>query len=342
VPLSSNRFLESLPLAPDRVWLGYVVAFVFSLAALGVRIVLDPVFPAGFPFLTFFPVVIMTSFLFGWAPGLFSGLLCGLLSWYFFIPPFNSFALQSGTALALGFYVAVVTVDILLVHWMQRANRRLRSERLRSQQLADQAELLFHELQHRVSNNLQMIGAVLSLQRRDITDPPARQALGDAVAKLQTIGRIQRQLYTADNADLSLAGFLPSLVADLVAAGGQPGITHRVEVAEDIEIAPGTAIPLALVVAEAVANAVEHGFADRSSGHVAVLVAREAGHIDLRIVNDGVPLPDGFDDKTSNSLGLRIARTLADQLSGSFSLARGDGGVTVARIRFPLGRTAAK
>jgi K+-sensing histidine kinase KdpD len=187
--------LERLPLARAHRWQGYAAALALSLVALTARWGLGDAFPPGFPFLTFFPAVVLSGFLFGRGPGILSAVLCGLLAWYFFIPPAMSFALVPGAGLALGFYVGVVSVDLLLIDWMQRGTARLRLERERSQMLAERSQLLFSELQHRVSNNLQMVGAVLALQQRSVSDPAARQALADAGGKLQTIGRIQRQLY---------------------------------------------------------------------------------------------------------------------------------------------------
>ncbi len=55
--------------------------------------------------------------------------------------------------------------------------------------------MLFHELQHAYQTNLQMVGAMLSLQQSKVADPAARQSLADAGARVQTIGRIQRKLY---------------------------------------------------------------------------------------------------------------------------------------------------
>src|SRR6185295_3575503 len=110
--------------------------------------------------------------------------------WYVFIPPFHSFALAPGTLLSLGFYTLVVSIDITLVHWMQRANGWLVGERERSRQLVEQRELLFRELQHRVSNNLQVVAALLALQKRDVTDERARLALDEASRRLALIGKI--------------------------------------------------------------------------------------------------------------------------------------------------------
>lgn len=330
----TGKLLERLPLASVHRWRGYAAAVALSLTGLVTRWALGDAFPPGFPFLTFFPVVVLSGFLFGRGPGILSAVLCGLLSWYFFIPPYLSFALAPGAGLALGFYVGVVAVDLLLIDWMQRGTARLRAERERSQMLAERSQLLFSELQHRVSNNLQMVGAVLALQQRSVSDPAARQALSDASTKLQTIGRIQRQLYDHSGEPQTLERMLPDLVQDVLATAGKPGVTAAVDVDAQIMLQPDALIPVALIVAETIANAVEHGFAGRDTGRIAVQMRADLATVTLTIADDGAGPPLGFTSAGATSLGLRISRTLAEQLGGSFDLSPRDGGGAIATLSF--------
>lgn len=333
--LRARHLIERLPLLAHRRGLAFSVAFMLSMLALWLRWQLDPVFPPGFPFLTFFPAVIVSSFLFGRGPGVFAALLCGIASWYFFIEPVRTFTFNGRTAGPILFYAAVCTVDIALIGLMQRANARLAAERERSRELANRTELLFKELQHRVSNNLQMVGAMLRLHGRKVRDPEARDGLDDAARKLQLIGRIQRQLYDTSGAPLALDIFLAELLADLVVAAGKPGVHHRLAAEPGIVLAPNSAIPLALIMAEGVANAIEHGFAAREQGLIHVAVERVAGHIALSVTDDGRGLPDGFDAATATSLGLTVARTLAGQIAAELTIEPAPGGGTQMRLVIP-------
>jgi two-component system, sensor histidine kinase PdtaS len=329
---------ERLPLLGERRALAYALAVAASLVAWGVRYLLDPLFPPGFPFVSFLPVVIVTAFLLGRGPGIVAGVLCGLIAWYAFLAPVFSFALDRQTAVALLFYIMVIAIDIALIGWLQQTNGRLAAERERSGELADRTELLFRELQHRVSNNLQMAGAVLALQRRAVADPTAAQALSDAAAKLQLIGQIQRQLYTPSGEQVALDVFVTELVRDLCAAGGKPGVRCGVDAEPGILLSPDAAIPVALILAEAVANALEHGFEDGREGRIAVGVTRRGASIELSVRDDGRGLPPGFALDGATSLGLKIARTLARQLEAEFTLAPDKAG-TLMRLVMPAERT---
>jgi hypothetical protein len=55
-----------------------------NIVSFGVRYSLDAWLPPGLPFLTFFPAIILTTFLAGVWPGVFVAALSVLTAWYFF------------------------------------------------------------------------------------------------------------------------------------------------------------------------------------------------------------------------------------------------------------------
>ncbi|UZK68629.1 DUF4118 domain-containing protein [Sphingomonas sp. S1-29] len=323
-----------MPLLPDRPLLAVASTTLLIAVAFVLRLIADPVLPPGFPFVTFFPAVILASALFGSRMGVLASVVCGLLAWYCFIGDRYSFDLGWSGIVAMAFYTAVVTTDVAIIHWMQRANRKLAHERELSRTLAGTRQLLFHELQHRVSNNLQVAAGLISLQKRQVRDEDARAALDEAARRLGLIGRISRQLYDAGGSARRMRDFLEPLCNDVIEASGRPGISCNVIVDDDALLSADAAIPLALIVAEAMANAIEHGFAGRDHGVIDVELSRDGGsQVRIEIRDDGHGLPEGFDIDASDSLGLRIARTLAGQLDGSFELVRGTG--ATARLLIP-------
>lgn len=317
------RWIERLPIAGDRPW--PALAATLGGVALGwlLRVLANPFLPPGFPYVTFFPVVIVTSFLFGVRLGGVSAFLCGLIAWHQFIPP-AGFGFSRGTAIALSLYLFVVATDLALVHWMQRANRRVAAEREANRALADTRALLFHELQHRVSNNLQVAAALLALQKRHVADPAAKHALAETVRRLDLIGRISRQLYEPSGSAQPLLPFLEEVARSVLSASGRDDVTLTLRGDDTVRLAPDVAMPAALIAAEAVANALEHGFANGRAGALMVEVARRDDGVAVIIADDGHGLPEGFDAASTSSLGLRIARMMAEAQGGRFTMARAD------------------
>ncbi len=338
-PQPRLRWIERLPIAQERPLLAGTLMLAIVAAALALRLATDRVLPPGFPYVTFFPAVIVTSFVFGVRLGMVSAALCGLLAWYFFIPPAQSFTLTRGTIFALGFYLFVVATDLALVHWMQSANRQLARERELSRTLADTRELLFRELQHRVSNNLQVAAGLLAMQKRALDDPKGRAALDEATRRLALIGQISRQIYDPSGLAQPLVPFLADLCRAVVEASGRDDLTLAVLGDDRLRLLPDAAIPTALVVAEAVTNAIEHGFRDGRAGRITVRAdLRADGGAAVTVHDDGHGLPEGFIDGGTTSLGLRIATTLASGQGGRFHLQPRDG--TLATLDLPITQLA--
>lgn len=316
-----------------------VVRWMFALLALAIAIslrwVLEDMLPAGFPFLTFFPAVMLTTFFCGVRPGI--AVAVGFLaSWIIFIPPRWGVDFSSDAMVAMAFYTFIVITDIVLIHLMSRAMAHLNAERARSAQLAEQHRLMFHELQHRVSNNLAMVAGLLTIQRRRTRDETARKALDDAAQRIQLVARMQRLLHDPTAQDLDFGKFLHDMTHDLTEAAG---VTGRVETALDcapIRIFRDKAVPLGLIATELLSNSLEHGFAQGETGRLSVtLVRRDEGAV-LRIEDSGKGLPDGFSLETAGSLGLTIARQFAEQLGGVLEMKNRAGGGAVSELAFPL------
>lgn len=303
--------------------MAWTATFVAVALALWIRHAADGTLPPGFPFLSFFPAVILMSVLFGARYGAVTAAAGGVLAWYFVIPPRNTFNLDVGSLTAMGFYTLVVVTDVLIIHWLQRANGHLAAERERSTALARTSALLFDELQHRVSNNLQAVAGLLVLQRRRLADPQAAAALAEASQRVALIGRISRRLYDADENGKGLAAFLTALLDDVVEANGRSDIARRVNCPPDLRLSTEQALPVALVVAESIANAIEHGLVDHLAPAIAIEVLAADRQLRISVIDNGGTLPADFSAEATNSLGLSIATMLARQTGGSYTVTGG-------------------
>ncbi|HEX7872399.1 MAG TPA: DUF4118 domain-containing protein [Sphingobium sp.] len=326
------EWIERLPVATHRPLLGYAFALLSCAVALLIRLVSGPFLPLGYPFVAFFPAVVLTAFLFGPRPGIFAAILSWLAARYFFIEPLHSFDFATGVPAAFLFFALVILVDIGIIHLMQRANRIVRQQRETSVRRHEVREAMFHELQHRVSNKLQIVASLLKLQKRTVADPDAQKALDAAALRVGMIGRISRALHDPDRGGLGVTAFLEQVGHDIIEASGVANVQLFVETEADIEFTSDAGVPIALIIAETISNALEHGFQSRGNGSIHISVQRGEGRM-LRIIvsDDGQGVPEGFDAATSSSLGLKIATTLARQLNGSYALYPGERG-TVARL----------
>lgn len=322
----TERWHERLPLRALPWWQAAAVLVAIVGTAFALRLAIRPLIPIGSPFVTFFPAVLLVAFVLGVRMGVWAAAISTLLGALFFMrdpmaPGYFATSVPSAVA-----YGILVSINLTLFHWMQSANDKLRAERARSAALADTRELLFRELQHRVSNNLQVAAGLLALQKKHVEGDRARAALEEASRRIGVIGRISRQLYEHDGGTRSLNALIAPMCKDVLDAAGTQGVTLNVTGGEDQALLADAAIPVALIVAEAVANAIEHGFAGREQGRIDVVCVSDGkGGFSIEVRDDGHGLPASFDMAQSAGLGLRIAATLAEQLGGRFQLVAGKG-----------------
>lgn len=297
-----------------------------------VRLGLDHQFPPGFPYLTFFPAVVVVTYLAGVRAGVLTGVLSGLTAWWFFIGP-PGFEINFATGLALTFYAFVVAVDIFFIHGMERERRRAEIEVERSRELAESRDLLSREIQHRVSNNLQVVSALLALQAQHTTDPDARRGLQEARGRTALIAKVQRGLHDQNGHALPFAVFARELLGDALDAAGRTDVTLTVTGGET-PLSQDQSTPVSLIMLECVNNALEHGFAGRGGSLRVDLSSDADSTMTLSIADDGDGLPPGFDPGQSGSLGLRIVHSVARQLGGRFEMTALEPGV-LSRLYFP-------
>src|SRR6185295_15640330 len=138
---------------------------------------------------------------------------------------------------------------------------------------ADQAGLV-RELNHRVKNNMQMLLSLLSAAARESTTAEARQVLEDAERRVAVIGAAQQVLYGGENSGTSYGA--DDLVRAVIAIAR---VRRRKPIAIDVaksgvRLSNDTAVPVALMLNELLANAVKHGTSGGGSPIIHIALER--------------------------------------------------------------------
>jgi two-component sensor histidine kinase len=193
------------------------------------------------------------------------------------------------------------------------------------------------EIHHRVKNNLQSVSALLRLQARRTDNPEARGALNEAVRRVAAIALVHELLSGSVDEAVDIDVVVDQLVPVLadVAAGDGQAVVRRVG---RLGVLPSDlAMPMVMVLTELIQNAVEHGFADGEEGEVIIDADRNTRRLVVSVRDDGVGLPEGFDLRAAERLGLQIVHTLVRiELGGTLELTTRSEGGTQAVLTVPL------
>lgn len=178
----------------------------------------------------------------------------------------------------------------------------------------DEKEVLLREIHHRVKNNLQIIISLLNMQERKLDDHEALAAIKETRGRINAIALVHRGLYEGkDLRIINMPVFLTRLVDELKIGLGTSEMNIGVNVnAENINLEPDAAIPVALFVVEALTNALKHGVSN--GGQVVISLAQEDHQIIIAVHDDG----QGHSEAAPGGTGLKLMKGFARQLSGKY------------------------
>ncbi|MDD1715844.1 MAG: ATP-binding protein, partial [Methanolinea sp.] len=197
-------------------------------------------------------------------------------------------------------------------------------------------ETLIREIHHRVKNNLQIISGLLDMTRMRTPDSTTNSILTDMMMKIKTMAQIHTRLYESKQFDkINMGQQIRDQLTDLSIIYGRSGAEIQSEIdAQDFLLPVDQAIPCALVVNELLSNAYKHAFRGKNHGNLKVSAAQMDRQIRITIRDDGIGIPGDVDIYRTTSLGLKLIRSLVQQLNGSVAITGSHG--TEVRVEFPV------
>jgi PAS domain S-box-containing protein len=185
--------------------------------------------------------------------------------------------------------------------------------------------LLLKEVHHRVKNNLQLICSLLRLQSKEASDPEALKLFRKSEDRIRSLALVHERLYRSENlAMLNFGGYVRDLVGQLVRSAELGGKTVEAEFAvEEIPFPVDNAITCGLIVNELVGNSLKHGASPAAKLRIGL--TRDTTGVVFTVWDNGkvVVDPDLFDNATS--LGLKLVRSLTQQLGGTVGVHQNGG-----------------
>jgi two-component sensor histidine kinase len=194
-------------------------------------------------------------------------------------------------------------------------------------QLLQEKEWLLKEIHHRVKNNLQIVMSLLNTQAASLQDRSALSAIQESGQRVQAMSLIHQKLYQSGNVTrISMQSYIEELVAFLRDSYLLQQLIRFDLSIEPIELDVTTAVPMGLIVNEAVTNAFKYAFPGDRSGTIKLRLHQLTGmSYRLSISDDGVGFPDGYSPCQGNSLGMTLIHGFSEQLGGTLTISGSEG-----------------
>lgn len=204
---------------------------------------------------------------------------------------------------------------------LEESNRRLRT--------------LMREMHHRIKNNLQMVADLLSLEMSRERNVSIASSLRDSIARIKSIATVHELLSAEYPGLVEIKELVERVTKASIHNLARPGQRVYASVqGPQIFLPSKRATVLALVVNELANNALKHAL-DGRGREIVIALEEHSSQMVVKVVDDGMGLPPGFDLETSAGLGLQIVKTLVEkELGGALEMRLGDEGGTIAIVSF--------
>lgn len=221
-------------------------------------------------------------------------------------------------------FISVLFAVYLLGGVLGKNLLKLHTDLFKAKVLVDERvkekETLLQEVHHRVKNNLQTVSSLLSLQSRGIEDQKVKNLIKSSQNRVISMAMVHEMLYMRDDlSKIEYKSYVEDLSGYLVKSvkGADSKVQVNINIPQ-IELGIDTAIPLGLLINEALTNALKYGIQDNDEGviHIELKKIAEKNYI-LNIGDNGVGFPEEVNFKNSRSLGLKLIHNLARQLKGT-------------------------
>jgi PAS domain S-box-containing protein len=185
-------------------------------------------------------------------------------------------------------------------------------------------EALLKEIHHRVKNNLQVVSSLLGLQSRTVADPDMRKMFQESQNRIHSMALLHESLYQSENlSQIDFPAYIRQLADHLFRSYGitaERRIRLRTEL-DRLSLTLDAAMPCALIVNELVSNSLKYAFPDGREGEIRIGLHEEPNSMARLVVADnGIGLGGEVDWTTTRSLGLRLVRSLAQQLGAKLEV----------------------
>lgn len=190
-------------------------------------------------------------------------------------------------------------------------------------------ETLLRELYHRTKNNMQVIVSMINLQTLSITDKAQLVVFRETIGRIKSMALVHEKLYQTKNlSEIELGDYFLELIQ--LIQNSYEKVSRKIELESDLEevfVSIEAAIPCGLIMNELVTNVFKHAFGPGQSGVINLSLKKKQNHqIEFVVQDNGKGLPENFNYRTADSLGLRTIIALAEQqLSGFLTIETRDG-----------------
>ncbi|QUS36018.1 sensor histidine kinase [Falsirhodobacter algicola] len=187
-----------------------------------------------------------------------------------------------------------------------------------------QKEVLLREVHHRVKNNLQLIASIMNMQIRQARSAEAKSLMKGLQERVMSLATIHRGLYqTSGLTDIRADELLTDITRQVVRLATGPGRHIALSTSfADMRLTPDQAVPLSLLLTEALANALKYAGSHDGNPTLEVRLFREGAVRAALVVTNSLGPRSAGTGNEGTGLGSQLLIAFAQQIGGRVDISQ--------------------
>jgi two-component sensor histidine kinase len=237
------------------------------------------------------------------------------------------------TTLIKNVTIAGIVLVLVIAGLLYRQNRLGKKSNRLLEHLLSEKEWLLKEVHHRVKNNLHTVMCLLESQELYLEND-ALAAIEISQRRIYAMSLIHQKLYQSENIELvDMSLYIKEFVQYLADSFGPPANIGIRSVVSPAKLGISQAIPLGLILNEAITNAFKYAFPDNRPGEIFIGLKKAGEQMELVIADNGIGIRRRVEESDPpNSLGMELMRGLTRDLKGNITIETGAAGTRIAVI----------
>lgn len=194
-------------------------------------------------------------------------------------------------------------------------------------ELSKDKEWLLKEIQDRVKNNLQIVISLLNTQSAYIDNDDALNAIQNSKYRMHAMSLMHQKIYQSDNLSyVDMSCYISELINYIKECFEINNKIRFIVDTSKVNLDLALAIPIGLIINEALSNAVKYAFPKHSKGEIRIsLKNTDKNNYKLIIADNGIGFPKDYQFDKRETLGMNLIVGLSNQIDGIFELENENG-----------------
>lgn len=209
-------------------------------------------------------------------------------------------------------FICTITLTLFLVADFIHQEKALKK-------VLNEKEILLAEVFHRVKNNMNVMTSLLNLKKNTVESEDAKIALEECKNRVYSMALVHQNIFDGNTIEgLNFRQYIENLVAEIAKSFGYKDKVQLFFDTEEVTIDINKAVPCGLILNELITNSFKHAHTDEDNLQIMVKFKKQNERNVLEVQDNGPGITEDELNST-NTLGIELIKSLADQINANYS-----------------------